>query len=167
MMIETGRLYLVPLTARQLRLWTEDIPSLEKELCCRYCAEPMEGIFWDIVKVQLDITEKDTANYLYHTFWFLIRKTDRMVIGAVDFKGVPNEGNEVEIGYGLGKNFEHNGYMTEAVQAMCHWAMAQYNISHVIAETNIDSPRSQKILQRCGFIKDKQDKTLWWRLRKA
>ncbi|MDR1019699.1 MAG: GNAT family N-acetyltransferase [Synergistaceae bacterium] len=57
--------------------------------------------------------------------------------------------------------------MAEAVQAMCHWAMAQDNISHVIAETDIDSPQSQKILQRCGFIKDKQDKTLWWRLRKA
>jgi RimJ/RimL family protein N-acetyltransferase len=165
--LDTNRLYLVPLTARQLRLWTEDIPSLEKELNCRYRAEPMEGVFLDIVKGQLDITEKDTANYLYHTFWFIIRKTDRMVVGAADFKDVPNENNEVEIGYGLGKDFEHNGYMSEAVQAMCHWAMAQDNISHVIAETDLDSPRSQKVLRRCGFIEDKRDKTLWWRLRKT
>lgn len=163
-MIETDRLYLIPLTARQLKLWAEDISSLELELNCRYCAEPMDGIFLDIVKGQFYKTEKDAANYLYHTFWFLIRKSDRLVVGSADFKDVPNEDNEVEIGYGLGKNFEHNGYMTEAVRAMCNWAIAQHNISHVIAETDIDSPRSQNILKRCGFIQYKQGETLWWRL---
>jgi hypothetical protein len=68
MTIETDRLHLAPLTARQLRRWAEDIPSLERELNCRYRAEPMEGVFLDIVKGQLDIVEKDAANYLYHTF---------------------------------------------------------------------------------------------------
>ena len=163
-MIETDRLYLVPLTAQQLRLWVEDIPVLEKELNCHYCAEPMADIFLDIVKGQLDITKKDAANYLYHTFWFLIRKTDRVVVGSADFKDIPEENKEVEIGYGLGKEFEHNGYMTEAVKAMCDWAITQDNICHIIAETDIDSPRSQSILKRCGFSKYKQDETVWWRL---
>jgi len=162
--IETDRLYLFPLTARQLRLWVEDIPSLEMELDCRYCAEPMEGMFLDIVKGQIEITENDEANYLYHTFWFLIRKADRAVIGSADFKDVPNEDNEVEIGYGLGKAFEHNGYMTEAVQAMCDWALAQDKVSHVIAETDIDSSQSQSILKCCGFTQYKQNETMWWRL---
>ena len=58
MIIETDRLYLIPLTVPQLRLWVENIPFLEKELNCRYCAEPMKGVFLDIVKGQLDITEK-------------------------------------------------------------------------------------------------------------
>jgi RimJ/RimL family protein N-acetyltransferase len=163
-MIETDRLYLIPLTARHLKLWVEDMPALERELNCRYCAEPMAGIFSDIVKGQLDIAEKAAADYLYHTFWFLIRKADRTVVGSAAFKSVPDENNEVEIGYGLGKAFEHNGYMTEAVQAMCKWAMAQENVSHVIAETDIDSPQSQNILKRYGFIQYKQGETLWWRL---
>jgi RimJ/RimL family protein N-acetyltransferase len=163
-MIETDRLYLIPLTAKQLRLWVEDIPSLEKELNCQYCAEPMVGTFLDIVKGQIDITEKDAANFLYHTFLFLIRKTDRVVVGTADFKNVPNKDNEVEIGYGLGKGFEHNGYMTEAVQAMCNWAIAQNNISHVIAETDIDNLQSQNVLRRCGFVEYKQNETVWWRL---
>lgn len=164
MMIETDRLYLIPLTVHQLRLWVEDISSLEKALNCSYNAEPLEGQFLDIVKGQLEITEKDEINYLYHSFWFLVRKTDRAVVGSADFKNIPDENNEVEIGYGLGKAHEHNGYMTEAVKAMCEWAMAQENISHVIAETDIDSPRSQNILKRCGFVLYKQNGTLWWRL---
>ena len=163
-MIETERLHLIPLTANQLKLWIEDIPALEKELNCTYRAEPMEGIFLDIVKGQLKITVEDETNYLYHSFWFLVRKADRVVVGAAGFKGLPNMYGEVEIGYGLGKEFEHNGYMTEAVKAMCQWALKQELIYHVIAETDIDGIPSQRILERCGFKQYKQGNMLWWRL---
>lgn len=78
----------------------------------------MEGFFLEIVKGQLISTESDEENYLYHSFWLLIRKSDRIAVGSADFKDVPNKDGEVEIGYGLGKQFEHNGYMTEAIQAM-------------------------------------------------
>lgn len=162
--IETDRLYLIPLTAHQLKLWIEDIPALEKEMDCNYCAEPMEGIFLEIVKGQYEITAMDEANYFYHSFWFLVRKSDRIVVGSADFKGLPNERGEVEIGYGLGKSFEHNGYMTEAVQSMCQWALKQEGVSHVIAETDVDGVSSQHILSRCGFKLYKQGETLWWKL---
>lgn len=127
MLIQTERLELVPLTVEQLKLWTENISELEKELNCSYKAEPMEGFFLEIVKGQLAITQKDPENYVWHSFWFMIRKSDRTVIGSADFKDIPDENKKVEIGYGLGKEFEHNGYMTETVQAMCDWAMQQDN----------------------------------------
>lgn len=162
-MIETERLELYPLTPFQLKLWIEDISSLEKELNCSYEAEPVEGFFLEIVKGQLKITECDSVNYAWHSFWLLIRKTDRVVVGSADFKNIPNADKEVEIGYGLGKKFEHNGYMTEAVQAMCRWAMHQENVSHVIAETDLDGFASQRILQRCGFTESNRNETVWWR----
>ncbi len=164
MKIETERLELIPLTSHQLKLWVENIPVLENELKCSYKAESMEGFFLEIVKGQLIFTESDQENYLYHSFWFLIRKSDRVVVGSADFKDIPNKDGEVEIGYGLGKQFEHNGYMTEAVQAMCKWAIDQKAISHVIAETDIDGFASQHILERNGFTQYKQGETLWWRL---
>lgn len=162
MVIKTERLEIVPLNPNQLRLWVEDSSLLEKELNCKYKAEPMEGFFLDIVKGQLAITEKDKENYLFHSFWFLIRKEDRTVVGSADFKDIPNEKGEVEIGYGLGKEFEHNGYMTEAVQAMCGWAMEQPGVTHIIAETDLDGYASHRILERCGFVKTEQGETLWW-----
>ena len=121
MKIETKRLELIPLTWDQLKLWCYDIKSLEKELNCIYKAEPMEGIFFEIVKGQYEITKNDPQNYLYHTFFFIVRKEDRVVVGSADFKDVPNDKGEIEIGYGLGKEFEHNGYMTEAAEALCKW----------------------------------------------
>jgi len=164
MTVETNRLTLVPLTAQQLKLWIENIAALEKELTCSYDAEPLTGVFLEILKGQLTITENDELNYLFHSFWLIIRKEDRVVVGSADFKALPDANGEVEIGYGLGKKYEHHGYMTEAVQAMCNWAMSQKTITHIIAETENDNIPSQNILTRCGFTQYKQADTLWWRL---
>ncbi|ENK0838753.1 GNAT family N-acetyltransferase [Clostridium botulinum] len=160
MLIQTERLELIPLTLNQLKLWIEDISQLEKELDCSYKAESMEGFFLEVVKGQYEITQKDPNNYLWHSFFFLVRKDDRVVVGSADFKDIPNENGEVEIGYGLGKEFEHNGYMTEAVKSMCGWALKQNGVTSVIAETDLEGLASQKILKRCGFKKDKEEETL-------
>jgi len=164
MKLETPRLTLIPLSPRLLRLWALDMEVLEKELACSYMAEPMEGFFLDIVRGQLEITEKDPGNYLWHSFWLLMRTQDRVIVGSADFKDVPNALGEVEIGYGLGAAFEHNGYMTEAVMAMCGWALKQPGVSAVIAETELDGHASQRILGRCGFKEQRRGETLWWRL---
>ncbi|MEA4966031.1 MAG: GNAT family N-acetyltransferase [Oscillospiraceae bacterium] len=160
---ETERLELLPLDVRLLRLWAEDLPALEQELSCSYQAEPMEGCFLEIVKGQLAATERDPDHYMWHSFWLLLRKMDRVVVGAADFKNVPDENGEVEIGYGLGTPFEGSGYMTEAVKAMCAWAEQQEGVRHVIAETERDSLPSQRVLERCGFRKYDEASTIWWR----
>lgn len=164
MILKTDRLELVPLLPYQLILLDEDIPELEKDLKCLYQAEPMEGLFIEIVKRQLEKAQKSPDDYLWHSFWLLIRKGDRVVVGSADFKDIPNSDYEVEIGYGLGNDFEHHGYMAEAVQAMCNWALKQENVSHIIAETDIDGGASQRILQRCGFVERRRKETIWWEL---
>ena len=164
---ETERLLLLPLTAEQLTLWVDDLPALERELAVTYQAQPMADWFSAIVRTQQKITADDAANRLFHTFWFLLRKTDRIAVGAADFKGPPNEAGEVEIGYGLGADFEHEGYMTEAVQAMCRWAFAQCGVLCVTAETEPDHSASQNVLRRCGFSADERKGGCWWRLTKT
>ncbi|BDF32527.1 hypothetical protein CE91St62_05980 [Lachnospiraceae bacterium] len=54
--------------------------------------------------------------------------------------------------------------MTEAVQVMCKWALKQENVTHIIAETDVDGFASQCILQRSGFVEIKRAETIWWRL---
>ncbi len=48
--------------------------------------------------------------------------------------------------------------MTEAVKAMCGWALKQNGVTSVIAETDLEGLASQKILKRCGFKKIKKEK---------
>lgn len=81
MQIETGRLKITALTPEQLELWTTDLPRLEKELECSYKGEPVTGIFKEIITGQLEIARKDRKNYSWHSFWFIIRKSDGIVVG--------------------------------------------------------------------------------------
>ncbi|MDR3226287.1 MAG: hypothetical protein LBT56_01265 [Prevotellaceae bacterium] len=68
MEIETDRLIIKLLTLSQLRLWVNEISTLEKKLNCKYDTEPMEEIFLDIVRNKIKIIEDDTENYMYYSF---------------------------------------------------------------------------------------------------
>ena len=162
-MLETERLCLIPLTAEQLILLADNLPELEQKLEITYQAEPIEGFFREIISGQAKRAQADIENYLWHTFWLMVRKQDRVAVGSADFKNLPDENGEVEIGYGLAPAFEHQGYMTETVKAMCDWAEKQPGIKHIIAETEMDNVASQRVLQRCGFTEYRRERTLWWR----
>jgi RimJ/RimL family protein N-acetyltransferase len=164
MELETERLVIKLLTLPQLRLWVNNIPLLESELNCKYDAEPIEGEFLDVINGQIEIIENDPLNYMYHSFWFIIRKSDGTAVGSMAFKNIPGEMKEIEIGYGLGEKYVHNGYMTEAVGKLCEWTLTDEKIETVIAETEIDNTASKRVLERCGFKKYKEEKTAWWKL---
>lgn len=163
MQLETKRLLLLPLDEVQIKNWTENIPALEQALCCAYDGERMEGVFLQIVRGQIKKMQNDRENWLFHTFWLLLRKEDRTVVGAVDFKAPPDKDGAVEIGYGLNAAYEHNGYMTEAVEAMCGWAFAQPDVRTILAETERENGASQRVLQRCAFRLYREAETLWWK----
>lgn len=164
--VETQRLILIPLTASQLRLWIDRPTELQCQLDCTCRTASLGETFWDIVRAQAEITESDPENYCFHSFWFLVRKCDRVVVGSADFKDLPDAEQTVEIGYGLEPEFEHQGYMTETVDAMCTWALNRTDIRRVIAETDSDGFASQRILKRCGFHRferpSNQEDTIWW-----
>lgn len=163
MILETDRLELIPLTAEQLKRWLDDLPGLEAELNCTYRGEPLADGFRDIVAGQCEAVSACPADYLWTTFWLLIRKSDRCAVGSADFKKPPDGRGEVELGYGLSPAFEHGGYMTEAVRAMTAWALAQPGVAAVTAETERYNLPSQRVLSRCGFTLYGQGETLWWR----
>lgn len=164
MKIETERLTIIALTPEQLEKLVNSISQLENDLKCSYRAEKIEGIFREILLSQVKKSKEDRENYLWHSFWLIIRKMDNIVVGTIDFKNIPNEKMEVEIGYGLGKAYEHHGYMTETVQAICGWAKNQSGVKSIIAETELDNFPSERVLQRCGFIEYSRNATVWWRL---
>jgi len=164
MRLEGKRIELIPLTARQLTLWVDNIKALEAELDCIYRGEPVMGSFIDFVRSKASMAENDPDNYLFHTIWFIMHKTDGIVMGEIAFTSPPNENHEVEIGYGLNPEFQGMGYMTEAVEVLCKWALAQEGVDHVIASTE-NNIKSENTLKRAGFVKYKQEgTTLWWRL---
>lgn len=94
----------------------------------------------------------DPARRVWHAVWYMEAK-DRpgTVVGDLSFKGIAPDGM-VEIGYGLRQGCCGKGYMTEAVKALCGWALTQPGVSRVEAETAPDNAASQRVLSRAGFV---------------
>lgn len=167
MNLETNRLTIILLSAQQLKLLTNDTAQFEEELNCKYCGEKLEGILLEIFKGQAEIVEKNSENYLWHTFWFFKLKDEEKFIGSAAFKNAPDNDGQVEIGYGINEIFQNRGYTTEAVNAMCNWVLDQPSICKVIAETQKDNIESQRVLEKCNMKKFKEtDECYWWELGK-
>lgn len=164
MIIQTERLILIPLSVQQLDLWVNNLSRLEQELRCTYDAATLEGDFGETVKAQLKIVQNDVCNYLFHSFWFIQRKEDRIIIGSAHFKGVPNENGEVAIACELGEKYFNQEYMEETIEALCHWAKKQPRVRSIIAETKGNNLNTQIILSQCGFYKERIEDSIRWRL---
>lgn len=164
MKLELKDLYLYPLTADELSLWLNDLSLLEERLKCKYCAEPIDELLKDVVQSQLILGIIDLPeNWVWFTYWFLIRYSDNKIIGTLSFKGKPDyKSGEIEIGYSLGNDYRGKGYMTEAVSAICEWALQQPKVKTILAETKPDNYKSQKLLERCYFEKYKQTVCSIW-----
>ena len=163
--LETERLSIFPITPAQHRLWVEDLPQLERELGRPNLGVPLAGSDLEDARRQLGEAEKNPARYPYHTAWFLVEKKLGLVVGTAHFRGAPDSSGEVEIRYSMGKPHRGRGYMTEAVEAICCWALAQPEVAHITAETDFMMGRaSLRILERLGFQKYREEETVWWRL---
>lgn len=88
---------------------------------------------------------------LWHTVWLMEPKSSPgTAVGDLSFKGPPADGL-VELGYGLREGCCGKGYMTEAVKALCRWALAREGVTGIEAETAPDNAASRRVLMRAGF----------------
>lgn len=77
---------------------------------------------------------------------------DDTYIGYV--QAVPlNDGNW-EVGYHIGGNYTKQGYATEAVKAFLPVIMPKLNITQISGICLADNKASEKVMERCGFIKE-------------
>ena len=150
--IETARLYLHPLTYEQLKLYLQNDGSLEKELNINWQPRDIHPDLRESLQKTLSPEMEDHQNFHFFTLWTMISKEYNCMIGDLCFKGEPCENGSVEIGYGIYPAFERKGYITEAVEVLCLWAMNQKYVRSVRAETLPDNIASQRVLQKNGFV---------------
>ena len=63
------------------------------------------------------------------------------------------EGGGIDIGYGIAPTRQGCGIATKAVSAVLEWAEKDDRVTTITAETSINNPASQRVLQHNGFIK--------------
>lgn len=165
MVIETVRLRIVPLTAEQFRLLLIGVDRMETEMGLIPSGECLDKHTQQAMEYQYEKALSDPDNFIWLTNRQIILKSENKAIASANFKNSPLENTCVEIGYGTNTRYRNKGYMTEAVQAMCEWALSQPGVKSVTAETEKGNIASHRILQKCGFVNYQKNKSsLWWKL---
>ncbi|WP_077604940.1 GNAT family N-acetyltransferase [Oceanobacillus sojae] len=103
---------------------------------------------------------KKDSSLLYWGTWLVVRKSDGIVLGDIGFKGKPDENGTVEAGYGFLESYWGNGYATEAMEVLIHWAFKTSKVDRVIAETLLDNYGSIRVLQKLGMKKINSTETM-------
>lgn len=122
----------------------------------------MKGIMLEIFRGQVKAIRNNNKDYLWHTVWLFKLKKDNKFIGSACFKNAPDEKKQVEIGYGINSIFSNLGYTTEAIGAICKWALDQPTVEAIVAETEKNNIPSQKVLKKCDMKIFKETKDCYW-----
>lgn len=94
--------------------------------------------------------------------WFVYSQEDDRLIGDIGFKGKPHNG-VVEIGYGIRKEAQNQGYATEAVDALINWAFQTGLVKKVSAECLKSNQASIKVLQKVLMnITNEDEQMMYW-----
>lgn len=165
--IETSRLRIVPLSVEQFRLFLDETEKMEQQMGLAPSGEPPGEHTRQAMESLYAKARAYREHYYWHTNWQIILKSENRSIGSACFMKDESTPTQVEIGYGTNAKYRNKGYMTEATQALCKWALEQPGIECIIAETEKNNKPSQRVLEKCKMHKYKQtDGSIWWKLEK-
>ena len=164
--ILTERLRLIPITPEFVRAFYRNKDELSRLLGAGVPANwPVDPVILEILKDQLD----NPSAFIWSDYIYIHRQ-DKKVIGDGGFKGPPDAGGLVEIGYAVLPEYRGMGLATEAARALLERAFSHSKVKSVCAETTVNGRASMAVLQkagmqRCGARHDEEDGDLYcWRI---
>lgn len=96
---------------------------------------------------QYPLANRTTARVMFAV------ELDSVLIGMVGIGNKKEVDNEIEIAYFISKECAGLGYITEAAQAVCHWAFQNLQLDYLMAIVETDNLASQRVVEKCGFAK--------------
>lgn len=83
---------------------------------------------------------------------FLVRRDDQCLLGAVTLDNIRRgPAQSGTLGYWIGQVHARQGYMTEALHAVCHHAFSVLDLSRLEAACLPENAASRGVLERTGF----------------
>ena len=117
---------------------------------------------WEPVWASDHLTRKGFSNRVY---WaqraitngsalplFLIRREDQSLLGAITLDNIRRgPAQSGTLGYWIGHDYARQGYMSEAIAAMVHYAFERKGLSRLEAACLPENKPSRGLLERSGF----------------
>lgn len=143
--LQSENLELIPITDRDLELVYRALsdPDVYKYYGVRFLTreEALEQMKW--YRSHLD---NQTG-----IWWKIIRKSDRMELGACGFNDWNHESADAEAGCWLLPEFWGKGYMSESFQIMLNFGFKGMGLQQIYAFADQGNSNSKKLLKRMGF----------------
>lgn len=97
----------------------------------------------------------------------IIHAEDRIVIGSMGFKAIPDDQGNVEIGCDIIPKYQGHGYATEMAQAFIQWAFDSGKVNRVKAECLKSNIPSIRVLEKVGMRQiGTSENMLYWEILK-
>ena len=145
--IETSRLILRRFTLEDAQAmydnWASD-PEVTKFLC------------WPThtsVEVSRTVLSDWVSHYSEENYyqWAIVPKDFGQPIGSIAAVHIHDRVGKVEIGYCMGKNWWHQGIMTEALNAVIDFFFEEVGANRVEACHDPKNPHSGAVMKKCGM----------------
>jgi ribosomal-protein-alanine N-acetyltransferase len=109
----------------------------------------------------------EDAGRLGYGPWVVIDRDEGSVVGSAGFMGKrPENGEPIELGYGVHPGFRNRGYATEATRALVAWGLSQPPVERVIAKCDPGNAPSVRVLEKIGMTRlGHSDGMLLWEMR--
>jgi RimJ/RimL family protein N-acetyltransferase len=154
--IHTPRLVLIPATIATLNAELEGrhelALALDIDVPTSWPPELYDesAVRWSLNALETRFLTPDWG--LYYVAERLEPATPRQrLVGVVGFKGPPDPGGTVEIGYGILAERRRLGFAREAVDGLLGWAFGRESVARVIAHTLTELTASIRVLESAGF----------------
>lgn len=98
--------------------------------------------------VEKHIAESLNGNVLR----FGIYNDENVLVGFIKLTPNYTDGQKGEVGYYLGGEFQHNGYMRKAVQALTDYAFNTLNYNELYGEVVKGNAASENVLTKLGYV---------------
>jgi RimJ/RimL family protein N-acetyltransferase len=162
--LETERLLVTPLSLDRAHAAMTDRDLLRRQLHAEIPDEWPNREFAEFLPLlaQQLLQEPPFADWI----GLIIHRQERVLVGDIGFKGLPDSGGTVEIGYSVVPEYQGRGFATEATRAMIRWAFSNEAVETVTASCLNDNAPSIRVLQKAGMTEVRRDgPLLWWALR--
>ena len=83
--------------------------------------------------------------------WAIVPKDLRQPIGSISVVEKNDRVGRVEIGYCIGRNWWHQGYTSEALQALLDFFFDEVGVNRVETRHDSRNPHSGGVMRKCGM----------------
>jgi len=163
--LKTDRLVLLALTAELVEA-LQDRQAAERLLAAAIPADWPDTELAGLLGIYGPWIAEDAGRLGYGP-WVLIVRDEGSVAGSAGFMGKrPENGEPIELGYGVHPEFRNRGYATEATRVLVEWALSQPLVERVIAKCDPGNTPSVRVLEKTGMtLLGHSEGMLLWEMR--